>query len=98
MSSPITFSATALLDARRAYLWYDMQRPGLGRRFQDKLGEVLRVVARHPGTFPTVKGKFRQAPLPVFPYVVVYTERKADVLIMRIFHGKRDPRKKFNRQ
>ncbi len=82
----------AAADLDEAGLWYETQRPGLGRVFLDAVGQVFRAVVEMPGRFRVVHGDMRRAHVRRFPYSVFFRTVGEDVVVVGCFHGRRDPR------
>jgi plasmid stabilization system protein ParE len=87
----------ALAELRRAAIWYDEQRPGLGDEFVDEIGATIERLSDHPGEYsvwPGTKGSpvpIRRALVKRFPYAIAF-ESQADVtFILAVAHAKRRP-------
>lgn len=79
-----------------AMLWYDAQRPELGDRFQAAVATAFQTICDHPTRFarvPRYHGKLelKQIVLDGFPYLVIYSVREDEVLVVTIAHSKRRP-------
>lgn len=98
MVHELVFRAKARKDVHDAARWYATKREGLGEQFLLELQRCLGGIASNPERHPKVHGAFRQARMKRFPYVVVYHPLQPGVIIMRVFHTKQDPRKKFGRK
>ncbi len=92
MSLPVGFLWRAQEELGEAATWYERQRPGLGQRFRDHVGEVLDRVSRTPEIHGRVYGDVRCAKVPRFPYGIYYRIEPNRVVVISVFHGKRDPR------
>lgn len=91
MSLIVRSAAAADLD--EVYLWYEAQRPGLGREFMDAVEQVFRAMVEMPGRFRVVHGDMRRAHVRRFPYGVFFRTHGEDVVVVGCFHGRRDPRR-----
>lgn len=89
------FRARARRDIAKAVTWYEARRSGLGEHFMLEMQRCLGGIAVNPARFPPIHRSFRQAPMRRFPYVVIYRPLKDQVVIMRVFHTKQDPKKKL---
>jgi plasmid stabilization system protein ParE len=80
--------------------WYEAQSPGLGERFKQEVMSTLRAIAEKPEIGSYIKGTYRQAGVPVFPFVIVYkvAGKQQMIYVSAIFHTSRRPAKKFRRQ
>lgn len=95
MAHKPVFRAKARKDVAHAVAWYESKRVGLGDQFLLEAQRCVGSILLNPVRFPRIHGLFRQAPMHRFPYVVVYRPLGHDVVIMRVFHTKQDPKKKL---
>ncbi|MBA2561473.1 MAG: type II toxin-antitoxin system RelE/ParE family toxin [Chitinophagaceae bacterium] len=58
------------------------------------------MIQQFPERYAKRKDNFREAPVKVFPYIVVYTfyKTKRIITVSSIFHTSRNPRMKYNRE
>lgn len=79
-------------DLKRAYRWYEKQRPGLG---EDLLEEVQVVIDRMlllPRAHPIVHRDTRRALIRRFPYGIFFRLDGDAVIVVAIYHLRRNPR------
>lgn len=93
--SELHFHARARKDILQAVTWYASRRSGLGDQFLLEVQRCLGGLVQNPERYPKIHRSFRQAPLRRFPYVVIYRPLDPGILVMRVFHTKQDPTKKF---
>jgi len=76
-----------------------LQQNDLPQKFTNDIRNLFDIILRNPEIYPTVKKRYRQAKLSVFPFVVVYSIDKKEKLIYisSIFHTSRNPTKKFRK-
>jgi plasmid stabilization system protein ParE len=86
------FRRTARDDVREARRWYEAQRAGLGAAFVESLEVCVAQIERSPELWPRVDGETRRGRLRRFPYVLYYELHRDDILILAVWHGRRDPR------
>lgn len=79
-------------DIRAAMMWYATQRPGFEMEFVGALNEVFLFLLRWPGRAQRIKGPIRQLPMERFPYSIVHTIARDELVVLRVFHHKRNPR------
>ena len=91
MNRPLLFRAAAQRELNEAAVWYEKQRPGLGRDFVDRVQKVFDKIADQPDHYPLVSNNVREAPVSRFPYAVYYRVRPQQVVIIAVFHCSRDP-------
>ena len=79
--------------------WYDEQSEGLGDRFVEAIRRKLQLIQEFPDRYPKRKGNFRETPVKIFPYLIVYTfyEKEDRIVINSIFHTSRRPSKKYKK-
>ena len=70
--------------------WYDRRRPGLGAEFLGAVDACIGTIHRSPELYPVVRGGLRRAVLQRFPYNLVYTERRGELVVAGRVHGRRD--------
>lgn len=82
-----------------AYEWYEIKQNGLGDRFMNSVEKRLKQVSKHPEYFSKKHGNYRIAKVENFPYYIVYEffSRKRLIHIAAIYHGKRNPRRRFRK-
>lgn len=82
-----------------AHEWYEAKQVGLGVRFMECVESKLDQIKKHPEYFAKKKGSFREAKVEGFPYLIVYEflPRKETLHIAAIYHGKRNPKRKYRR-
>ncbi|MCF8464957.1 MAG: type II toxin-antitoxin system RelE/ParE family toxin [Flavobacteriales bacterium] len=71
--------------------WYEDQQLGLGLRFLDELENVLFHLEKEPLIFEKKHLETREAPLQIFPFVVVYQVDGNTVIVLAVFHTSRNP-------
>lgn len=83
----------AEIDLDEAYEYFEQQKSGLGFQLLEDLTEVLELLESNPLVFQKVYGEKRRAVIRRFGYNVIYKVMDADVYVLAIMHGSRDPRK-----
>jgi toxin ParE1/3/4 len=91
MSLPLRLLPEAKAEFDAAADWYEQQRPGLGVDFIARVRDVLNRISANPRLHATVYGDVRKAVVARFPYVVIYREDAAEVVVIAVFHTARDP-------
>lgn len=97
MERTIEFRPAAREDMADGYEWYEQRREGLGEAFLLEVNRCLKYILNSPGGFQRVHRSFRQAPIERFPYVIIYHASRDLIVIMRVFHCRRDPKGKFKK-
>ncbi|RKR82682.1 ParE-like toxin of type II ParDE toxin-antitoxin system [Mucilaginibacter gracilis] len=93
----IVIKPKAVDMARDAYVWYELQQPGLGELFLKELDNCYDKLEAWPIAYAKIRKNFRQIILKKFPYVLVFEIIKHEVVIYAVFHTSLSPRKKFKR-
>lgn len=86
----------ASAELEEAILWYDKQHVGLGTEFLHAVDQAIVHVERWPGAAPLVHrvGKdipARRAPVPRFPYGIVYLMVDETIRILAFAQDRRKP-------
>ena len=87
----------ARVELRRAALWYDERRPGLGDEFIAEVSTVLERVGDAPESYPVWPGTragdpvIRKATVQRFPYVIAFEKHEGHFLVLAVAHTKRRP-------
>lgn len=71
--------------------WYEQQRRGLGRDFVKQVQAVFNRMRRVPKQFPVVIENVRQALVERFPYSVFFVVEPKRIVVLAVFHHRRDP-------
>jgi len=91
MSLPIVFRVEAQAEFDEAFDWYEQQRAGLGVEFLISVAEILENIGSFPKAYEIVFDDVRRAVVHKFPYLVLYIIEPSQVVVMAVFHSKRDP-------
>jgi len=76
-----------------AFDWYEDRVPGLGADFMLCLDAVFSAIVRSPQTFPRVHRIVRRALTRRFPYEVFFVEDTERIVVLSVFHAKRNPKR-----
>jgi plasmid stabilization system protein ParE len=94
MKYKIFVSDEAQVEIEKAYDWYEEQQDGLGRRFILHLEEAYDLILDFPYGFSARKKQYRECFLGAFPFVIIYRIVNNSIIIHRVFHTSRNPKKK----
>jgi plasmid stabilization system protein ParE len=78
-------------DIEAAATWHELRRQQLGQRFLDELDHVLDRVANHPTQFPEISNGVHRALLRRFPFSVYFVCRETEIVVIAVFHQRRNP-------
>lgn len=85
------FTIKARQDILEAYLWYEQQRVGLGDEFILCLDDAQGKIIRFPQSAPKAYSHYYRYLLRRFPYALYYRLFNARIIVVGIFHFKRNP-------
>jgi plasmid stabilization system protein ParE len=91
MNLPVVLRSEARAEFDEAFDWYEQQRPGLGVDFVMRVQEVLDRISAMPELYEQVFQDVRRGVVRRFPYSVFYKVETDQILVLAIFHSKRDP-------
>jgi plasmid stabilization system protein ParE len=87
----VIVSPAAKADIRRASLWLESARSGLGSEFLVSVDQAVEKIGRNPLTFRKVKGENRRVNLERFDYALFYRVEGQAIVVAGV-HGRRDPK------
>lgn len=90
----IKIEKDARIDLAEAYDWYAIKGTFLANRFLTSVHETLKFLATNPFLFQIYYKNFRQAPVKIFLYLIVFKVVNKEVIVFSVFHTKRNPKKK----
>jgi plasmid stabilization system protein ParE len=79
-------------DIREAYSWYETQMSGLGANFLLRIDAAMSSIQRNPRQYPLIHRKIRRRLVRRFPYGILFIEEDKRIIVLAVFHAKRDPR------
>jgi plasmid stabilization system protein ParE len=91
MSLPIVFRLIARQEMDESIAWYESERRGVGIEFASDIENLLARIADKPEQFSRVRGDVRRAVLRRFPYTIHFLAESNRIVVLAIFHAKRDP-------
>lgn len=77
-----------MYDAAR---YYELQAPGLGQDFLDKVKLALQDLVNSPDRWPIVRDDIRRRLIRRFPYSILYRNDPEEVVVLAVMHVKRHP-------
>ena len=80
-------------DIDEAYRWHEERRKGLGDDFLLCLEETLARIGANPLAFPVVHRDVRRAAVRRFPCGAFFRPLEDRIVILGVFHARRDPRR-----
>ena len=76
-----------------AFDWYGSRVPGLGADFLLSVDAIMNAILRNPQHYPRVHRIVRRALMRRFPYEVFFVEDDERVVVVSVFHAKRNPKR-----
>jgi plasmid stabilization system protein ParE len=87
----IRFLRSAELEMLDAARYYELQAPGLGDKFLDKVDSAVRDISEHPERWPVIRNNIRRRLIHRFPYALLYRIDPEEVIIQATMHLHRHP-------
>ena len=89
----------AQLEFEDAVLWYELRNTGLGKRFSEIVLRKFSLIEKYPERYPIRKNSFRETPLKVFPFLIIYKyyNQRNEIVIYRVFNWRKNPLKKYRK-
>jgi plasmid stabilization system protein ParE len=91
MTRQIVFRRAAQAEFEDAAAWYDKARSGLGDEFIFEIEQSLIRAAASPERYAITFGDVRRAVTRRFPYAIYFRVRANRLIVIAVFHGRRDP-------
>jgi plasmid stabilization system protein ParE len=91
MTVRVVFRRAAKIEFEDAAIWYDGKAPGLGDEFIHEIDQAITNAAAAPLRFPVVFGDIRRAVARRFPFAVYFRVRSDTLVVLAVFHGRRNP-------
>ena len=83
-----------MLDAA---MYYELQAPGLGSDFLDKINTAVQEIGENPERCPVIQSKTRRRLIHRFPYALLYRVDPKEVVVQATMHLRRRPNYWLNR-
>jgi plasmid stabilization system protein ParE len=91
MSYKLVIRAEAETEIDEAFRWYEERRSGLGKDFVLRVDACLSIIRKKPYSWPVQYKQVRRALLHRFPYGVHYFVVEDAIIVIAVFHSKRNP-------
>jgi len=91
MTLRVVFRRAAKSEFEDAAAWYAERAPGLGVEFIHEIEQTIESAATAPQRYPVVFGDVRRAVTRRFPFAVYFRVRSAVLVVVAVFHGRRNP-------
>jgi plasmid stabilization system protein ParE len=94
---PVRFLRPAELEMLDAARYYELQAPGLGDDFLDKIASAVQDIGEHPERWPVIRSNIRRRRIHRFPYALLYLVDPEEVVVQATMHLHRRPDYWLNR-
>lgn len=91
MSLSVAFHRAATTEFIDASEWYENKRIGLGREFILEIERCVMLAAKHPRHYAIIHKDIRRVIASRFPYSVYFRHEEHRILVLAVFHSKRNP-------
>ncbi len=92
MTRDIIIRPEAEAEMTESYDWYENRVPGLGSDFLLSVDAIFHAIARTPQRYPVVHKNIHRALTRRFPFEVFFLEEETRVVVLAVFHAKRNPK------
>lgn len=84
----------AELDIDDAFIWYELQKPGLGKEFIAEVEKVFQFIIQNPMASEKIYLKTHRQVVKRFPYSIYYrfNNTRLHIEVIGVFHQKRNPK------
>jgi len=91
MAHDLIIRPKAEAELSEAFSWYEDQISGLGSDYLNAIEAALCAIKRNPEIYPTVHGTIRRCLIRRFPYAIFYCIEPTRVVVLAVFHVRRNP-------
>ncbi|MDP2903964.1 MAG: type II toxin-antitoxin system RelE/ParE family toxin [Methylovulum sp.] len=91
MSLSISFHRAARTEFIEASAWYDDKQRGLALEFMAEIERCVSLASEYPYQHVIVHKDIRRIVANRFPYSVYFRVEERRIVVLAVFHGKRDP-------
>lgn len=92
MSRRLIIRPEAEMEVAEAFDWYEGRVSGLGSEFLLCVDASFNAIQRNPHQFPCVHKMVRRAITRKFPYEIYFVEDTERIVVLSVFHAKRNPK------
>ncbi len=88
---PVRFLLPAEQEMLDAAKYYELQAPGLGTSFLDKIKFAINDISECPERWPIIRFDIRRRLIHRFPYCLLYRIDSNEIVILAVMHLRRHP-------
>ncbi len=89
---PVRFEPLAEIELAEAVDYYDGKLPRLGDKFLEQVWSVVEQIEAFPESSQVFRGRLRRAPIPRFPYFLIYCLHDTAIDVVAVMHQRRGPK------
>jgi len=87
----VLFRRAAAAEYADAARWYEERAAGVGHRFIKRIEQALALISQAPFRPATILAKVRRVKTQEFPFFVYYLVEDSRIVVLAIFHARRNP-------
>ena len=91
MSLPISFHRAATAEFIEASAWYEDRQLGLAAKFMVEIERCVSLASEHPFQYAIVHKDIRCIVANRFPYSVYFRVEESRIVVLAVFHSRRNP-------
>lgn len=91
MTHRVVFRRAARQEFEEAAVWYNERRVGLGLDFRSEIERALQAAVESPNRYPQVHRHVRCIRVRRFPYSIFFLVEPNRLVVLAVFHVRRDP-------
>lgn len=91
MANKIIIRPEAEFDLKEAFAWYEKQKEGLGKDFLAQIDNSINLIEETPRACQKIFKNVRRYLIHRFPCGIFYFINITEVIVIAIFHVKRNP-------
>lgn len=91
MTLAVVFRRAAHHELDEAALWYEERLTGLGIEFLSEIDHAINLARKNPERFPIMHRNVRCVRARRFPYSVFFLAEPRQIVVLAVFHARRDP-------
>ncbi len=91
MLKKVKFVKEASNEFLESVEWYNARAEGLGIKFADEIDSTVERITLNPDLYNEVIEDIRKIQVNKFPFSVFYKKEDETLIILRVFHNKREP-------
>jgi len=91
MTLAITFHRAATAEFIEASMWYEDKQVGLAIEFMSEIERCVSLASEHPFQYAVVHKDIRRVVANRFPYSIYFRVDEQRIVVLAVFHSRRDP-------